>query len=183
VIRTKPSLAARLENVLTTVLGKLDRTSTNIDAFLSEANQRSLSAALADIAQVSHVVASRSRQLDAGIVAAAKTADNTARASAQIGPVIERVGRSADALQQFGAEAAQASADAGRTVDRVGAGLLRVADETLPELQRLLGELDALAGSLRRLSDQTERNPSGLLFGHSPTADGPGETPAGEGAP
>jgi phospholipid/cholesterol/gamma-HCH transport system substrate-binding protein len=182
VIRTKPSLAARLENVLTTVLVKLDRTSTNIDAFLSEANQRALSSALADIARVSQVLASRSRQLDAGIVAAAQTAENAARVSAQLGPVIERVGRSADALQQFGTSAAQASADAGRTVGRVGAGLLRVADETLPELQRLLGELDALAGSLRRLSDQTERNPSGLLFGRRPTVDGPGETPAGEGA-
>ena len=36
VIRTKPSLSARLENVLTSVLAKLDSTSNNINAMLSD---------------------------------------------------------------------------------------------------------------------------------------------------
>ena len=36
VIRTKPSLSTRLENVLTTVLAKLDHTSSNVDALLSD---------------------------------------------------------------------------------------------------------------------------------------------------
>jgi hypothetical protein len=47
--------------------------------------------------------------------------------------------------------------------------------EELPELERLLGELSVLSNSLRRLSEQTERNPSGLLFGRMPVPAGPGE--------
>ena len=39
VIRTKPSLSARLENILTAVLPKLERTSSNIDAVLSTENR------------------------------------------------------------------------------------------------------------------------------------------------
>ena len=39
VIRTKPSLSARLENMLTKVLAKLDSTSNNINAVLSEENR------------------------------------------------------------------------------------------------------------------------------------------------
>jgi phospholipid/cholesterol/gamma-HCH transport system substrate-binding protein len=45
----------------------------------------------------------------------------------------------------------------------------------LPELERLMGEMAALTTSLRRLSDQTQRDPRGLLFGRQPVPAGPGE--------
>ena len=179
VIRTKPSLSARLENVLTTVLAKLDRTTSSVDAILSDENRRAFSSTLQDLAAVSHTLAGRKDALDAGIVDAARTFDRSARASAQIGPVIERIGRGADAVEALGREGALASASAGKTVAQVGADVQRAAADTLPELQRLLGELNALSTSLRRLSDQTERNPSSLLFGRSPVPDGPGEAAAG----
>ena len=53
VIRTKPSLAARLENVLTSVLGNVDRTTASVNAMLSEENQVAFKAALADISTLS----------------------------------------------------------------------------------------------------------------------------------
>jgi phospholipid/cholesterol/gamma-HCH transport system substrate-binding protein len=175
-IRTKPSLSARLENVLTDVLAKLDRTSSNIDAMLSVENQLAVKSALADIAAVLRTVAARKETLDAGIVNAARTFDNSARVTAQLGPVIERIGRSADAVEKLGNDASAASKSAGKTINVVGADLQRFTSETLPELERLLGELSVLSASLRRLSEQTERNPGGLLFGHSPVPDGPGES-------
>jgi phospholipid/cholesterol/gamma-HCH transport system substrate-binding protein len=61
-------------------------------------------------------------------------------------------------------------------VDTVGADVNRFSTETLPELQRLLGEMSVLSTSLRRLSEQTERDPRGLLFGRTPAAPGPGES-------
>ena len=175
VIRTKPSLAARLENVLTNVLAKLDRTSSNIDAILSEDNRKAFTLALTNIAAVSQTLAERKDTLDAGIVSAARTFDNSARITAQLGPVIERIGRSADALGKMGDATAEASSHAGKTIDSVGADLQRLSAETVPSLQRLLGELNVLSGSLRRLSEQTERNPSSLIFGRSPLPEGPGE--------
>jgi len=183
VIRTKPSLSARLENVLTTVLAKLDRTSGNIDAVLSDENRRALASTLQDLATVSHTLAQRKDTLDAGIAAAARTFDRSARAMVQAGPVIERVGRGADAIETLGREGALASAQAGRAVQRVGAELQRASGDTVPELQRLLGELNDLSVSLRRLTEQTERNPSSLLFGRGAAAPGPGETAAGSGTP
>lgn len=175
VIRTKPSLAARIENVLTSVLEKLDSTSSNINAFLNEDNRSAVKSALADIAIVAHTFAARKDTLDAGMASAAKTFDNTARVSAQIGPVIDRIGRGADAIEKMGNEVALTSASAGKTVDSVGADLKRMGAETLPELERLMGELNVLATSLRRVSEQTERDPRGLLFGRKPLPPGPGE--------
>lgn len=176
VIRTKPSLSTRLENVLTTVLAKLDRTSSNVDALLSDENRAALKSALADIASVSHTIAARNSVIDAGIVNAARTADNSAKATAQLGPVITRIGRGADAIEKMGNEVALAGASSAKTVTAVGADAQRFAAETLPEIQRLLGELDDLSKSLRRLSEQTTRDPAGLLRGRSPMPNGPGET-------
>jgi phospholipid/cholesterol/gamma-HCH transport system substrate-binding protein len=175
VIRTKPSLSARLENVLTAVLGKLDSASSNIDALLSDENRAALKSALADIATLAHTIATRKDTLDAGITNAARTFENASRATAQIGPVIDRIGRGADAVEKMGDQVARTSASTGETVDSVGADVKRFSAETLPELERLLGELSVLATSLRRLSEQTERDPRALLFGRRPLPEGPGE--------
>ena len=183
VIRTKPSLSARLENVLTTMLAKLDSTSASINAILSDDNRAAFKSALADIAVVARTVAARKETLDTGLANAARTFDNTARATARIGPVIDRIAQSAEAVEKMGNEVAQTSATAGKTVNAVGAGANRFTAETLPELERLLGELSVLSASLRRLSEQTERNPAGLLFGRRPVPEGPGESPLEPGKP
>ena len=187
VIRTKPSLSARLENVLTSVLAKLDSTTNNINAILSNENRAAFSSALADIATLARTLAARKDALDAGIGHAAQTFENTAHATAQLGPVIERIGHSAAAVEKMGNEVARTSAGAGKTFNSFGADLNRFTAETLPELERLLGELGVLTTSLRRLSEQTERNPSGLLFGRGQVPEGPGEsstaTPTGSSRP
>ena len=174
VIRTKPSLSARLENVLTNVLAKLDSTSSSINAILSDENQAAFKSALADIATVARTIAARKDTLDAGIASAARTFENAARATAQLGPVIDRIGRSADAVEKMGNEVARTSASAGKTVDSVGADVKRFTAETLPELERLLGELSVLSTSLRRLSEQTERNPARPAVRPHRRAGGPG---------
>jgi hypothetical protein len=51
----------------------------------------------------------------------------------------------------------------------------RLTAETLPEFERLLGEMNDLTASLRRMSETYEQNPGGLLFGRTPTPKGPGE--------
>jgi len=175
-IPTKPSLSARLENMLSNVLAKLDSTSSSINALLSDENKAAFKSALADIAVVSRTIAARKDMLDAGIASAARTFENASLASAKVGPAIERIERSAAAVEKMGTEVARTSASAGQTANEIGADVKRFTAETLPELERLLGELSVLSASLRRLSDQTEGNPAGLLFGRSAVPAGPGES-------
>ena len=176
VIATKSSLSTRLENVLTRALAKLDGSSDSLHAFLSEKNQQAFSQALADIARISHAVAERGPQIDAAIVNGGRTLQHSAAASEQLAPTLERIGQSADALARMGNAMTQTSQGADAAVRSVGAGAQRFGEQTLPELDRLLGELSVLSASLRRLSEQTERAPSGLLFRHAPVPTGPGET-------
>ncbi|WP_291991869.1 MlaD family protein [Candidatus Accumulibacter sp. ACC003] len=175
-IRSKPSISARLENVLTRVLSKLDSTSGSINALLSAENQAAFKSALADIAIVAHTIAARQETIDAGIANAGRTLENSSRASAKLGPAIEGVDRSASAIEKMAKEVTRTSASAGKTVNSIGADVQRFSAETLPELERLLGELSALSTSLRSLTEQTERNPASLLFGRRPVAEGPGES-------
>jgi phospholipid/cholesterol/gamma-HCH transport system substrate-binding protein len=76
----------------------------------------------------------------------------------------------------MGNEVSKTSISAGAAVDGVGADVKRFSLETLPELERLLGELSTLSSSLRLLTEQTRRDPKGLIFGHTPVPDGPGES-------
>jgi len=175
-IQTKPSLSTRLENVLTDVLARLDSTSTTINEVLSPANRQAFSSALADVAKVARTIAARRTTLDAAITNAGQTLQNTSQASDQLAPVLARIGRSAQAIETMGQSVAATSNSAGKTVDTIGADMQRISAQTLPELERLMGELAALTASLRRLSDQTERDPRGLLFGRQPVPAGPGET-------
>ena len=178
VIRTKASLSARLENILTSVLAKLDSTSSSINAILSEENKEAIKSALADISAVTRTFAARKETLDAGIASAARTFDNSARVTAQLGPVIDRLGRSADAIEKMANEAERTSASAGKAVDVIGADVARFTAEALPEFERLLGEMSVLAASLRRLSEKMEGSPGGLLMGRRPVPPGPGEITA-----
>ena len=175
VIRTKPSLSARLENILTSVLAKLDTTSDSVNKVLSEDNVVALKSTLADLATVAHTLAVRKDVIDAGVVNAARTFDNSARLGAQLGPLAERIGHSADALRKMGEATERASITTGKTVEQVGADVKLLTIDTLPEFQSLLGEMNVLAGSLQHLIKETDRNPRRFLFGHTPLPDGPGE--------
>jgi phospholipid/cholesterol/gamma-HCH transport system substrate-binding protein len=177
-IRTKPSLGTRLENVLTTVLAKLDRTTSNVDAVLSNENRAALESALTDIAAVAHTIAARQRTIDAAITNAASALATTERAAAQLGPAVERIGRGAQAVETMVDQVAALSGRAGVVVEAAGTDLQRLGTQTLPDLQRLLGELSVLSASLRRLSEQTERNPASLVLGRPPRPVGPGESAA-----
>jgi phospholipid/cholesterol/gamma-HCH transport system substrate-binding protein len=174
-IRSKPSLSARLEDVLTTVLANLDRTSANLNSVLDADNRAALKQTLADTAKLVHALSAQQGALGAGIADAARTARNTSLASEKLGPAIERIAASADAVEKMANAAGRASASAGRTVDAAASGVQQLSNESLPELERLLAELSSLATSMRRLSEQTERNPSSLLLGAPRRPPGPGE--------
>ncbi len=174
-IRSKPSLNTRLENVLTSVFAKLDRTSANVDAIFDDENREEVKKILASSALVLSTIAAHRQDISSFITNAAKTADDTSRAAPQIDPMLNRIGKAADAVGAMAREATLASTDARVVFADVGSGVHQFTGDTLPETERLLAELNTLLVSLRRLSEQTERNPSSLLRGRQPVPLGPGE--------
>ncbi|MGZ3238922.1 MAG: MlaD family protein [Burkholderiaceae bacterium] len=175
VIRTKPSLSARLENVLSAVLANLDRTAANINALLNNENRAALAKILADTSTVMSTLAAQKDNMKNGIASAARAADNTAKATEHLDALVKKVSVTTDAVGKMANEATQASTSAKKTLDEMNTGVRELTGDTIPDINKLLGELSALSNSLKRLSDQTEQNPSSLLRGRQPVPYGPGE--------
>jgi phospholipid/cholesterol/gamma-HCH transport system substrate-binding protein len=174
-IRSGPSLMVRLDSAITALLTNVNRSSENFNALTDEANRRAIAQAVADLAAVSRALAARSAEIDSGLTNAARAMENTARLTGELSQLVERVQRSADAFDRMTGEVTRAGASASEALDHARTGAGQFAAETLPEAQLLVTELRELTGSLRRLSDELERNPSVLLYGRAAAKRGPGE--------
>ncbi|MFZ6873731.1 MlaD family protein [Undibacterium sp. Di27W] len=175
-IPTKPSLSARLENVLSAVLANLDRTAANVNAILNDENRAAFSKILQNTSSLMETLASQKAAMRVAINNAAITTANTAHASANIDPLFQRISKSADALATMANKAGAASDSTKKTADEIGGGMRQLSSDTLPEMQRLMTELSTLSASLTRLIEQTEHNPSSLIRGRQAPPAGPGET-------
>ncbi|MEO7254699.1 MAG: MlaD family protein [Casimicrobium sp.] len=181
-ITSKLSLSTRLENVLTTVLANVDRMSDSLNAVFDAGNRAALKQTLADTSTLMHELAAQKGNLSAGIEDAARIARNTAQASAKFGKAIDRITAAADritvaadSVDKLGKTATTASESAARSVDAAANGIQKVAADSGPALTQLLEELNQLAASLQRLSEQTAQNPNSLLLGAPKIKPGPGE--------
>ena len=182
-IKTIPSLSTRLENLLSSVVGKLDHLSSSFDGINSPQNVKAFSSALSDIAAVSHTIALRKDSLDAGMKSAANTFANTDQASKKLESLIVNVEKSAKAVELMANDTAGASRDVGSAAKSLGGDTHQFISETAPEIRNLISELNVLSASLRRFSEQAERNPAGFIAGPSPVPEGPGESSIKEQSP
>jgi phospholipid/cholesterol/gamma-HCH transport system substrate-binding protein len=171
----KPSLSARLENVLGNVLGNIDRVSNNLNAVFDAGNRAALKAVLADTAAVAHALAAQQGAIGAAVADAARTARLAAQAGERLTPTLDRIAASALAVERMAEAAGTASARAGHAAQVAASGAQQLNGETLPDLGRLMSELNELSTSLRQLVDQTTGQPDSLLLGSPAPRPGPGE--------
>jgi len=175
VIPSGPSFMDRLESSLPVLLTGLNRVSDNLNAVMDEDNRRAVKKTLADLEVLSRTLAARSATIDGGLADAARAMQNTARFTAQLPQLVQRVERSADAFDRMTGAVGGAGTSASGTLESTRADLQRFAGETLPEVRELVAELRELTASLQRVADKVERNPSVLLFGRPRPRPGPGE--------
>lgn len=174
-IPSGPSLLVRLDAAVTALLTNVNRSSENFNALTDETNRRAIAQALADLGVVSRSLAARSAEIESGLTNAARSMENAARLTQEMSQLVERVQRSADAFDRMTSEVARAGAAASGALDGVRAEARQFAAETLPEAQLLVTDLRDLTASLRRVSEQLERNPSVLIYGKSTSKRAPGE--------
>jgi phospholipid/cholesterol/gamma-HCH transport system substrate-binding protein len=175
VIRSGPSLIARLDSAISSLLTNMNRSSESFNALMDESNRAAITQTLADLRVVSSALAGRSGAIDAGLANGARAMENAARLTGELSRLVERIQRSADAFDRMSATLARTSENASDSLDRARAQAGQFAAETLPEVQQLVTDLRELTGALRRFSEQLERNPSVLLYGKPASKRGPGE--------
>ncbi len=168
VIRSAPSLMVRLDSAVSALLTNANRTSVSMNALMDEDNRREFKQILAELQLLAKTLAARSAAIDSTLVNAARTMDSTARLSADLPRLVERVQQSADRFDRMSSDVAQAGTG-------VRADLREAADEVVPQVRLLASELREVTGSLRRFSGHLEQNPRALLFGRPEPKRGPGE--------
>lgn len=175
VIRADPSLLVRLDAAVTALLTNLNRSSESVNALLDEDNRKALRALLVNLNTLSGTLAARSAAIDSGLANASKAMENAARVTAELPRLMERIRKSADAFDLMAGEGARAGAAATSAIEGARAEARQFSGETLPEVREVLAELRALSTSLRRVSEEIERDPSLLIRGRPAPKPGPGE--------
>lgn len=188
VIKAGPSLFFRIDAALSRLLADqaLSRLMADLDGFtrdaraaLDEDNRAALKRILNETAELTHTLAARSKLLDQGAINAARTLENSAKISAaineQLPAIMERIGRSAGALESMSKEMARASTAVSAVVSDSRPNIEQFTGQTLAETGLLIAELRQLTASLQRVARELEREPNALVFGRAPRPLGPGE--------
>jgi phospholipid/cholesterol/gamma-HCH transport system substrate-binding protein len=188
VIKTGSSLFFRLdmaisrllsEQSLTKLLTNANTLSQNAAAVVDEDNRAALKQTLKDLSDIARTVADRNEQVDKGLVSASQAAENVAKITEamnkQMPALLERVNKSAAALQTMTEELAHTGRSVRSTVQENRPDIEQFTRQTLSETGALVTELRALTGTLQRVARQLEQEPSLLVFGKKTSQRGPGE--------
>jgi phospholipid/cholesterol/gamma-HCH transport system substrate-binding protein len=174
VIRSGPSLLARLDTATTTLLADLDRTVLLIQDVLDAPTRAALKGTAADLARFSRALGRRSGEIDGAIAAAS-------RAGGELPALVERVSRATASVERMADEMARAGGSARAAFEeirRVAEGAAEGAEalrDSAPDLRRLVRDLRETTAALGRVAGQMERDPGALVLGRSTPAPGPGE--------
>ncbi|MFO1219940.1 MAG: MlaD family protein [Burkholderiaceae bacterium] len=189
VIASDTSLIERLETAAPEMMANLAHAVDNLNAVLDDDNRRALRQTLADLSALTQLLAKRSAAIDASLADTARTMAHAARFAGQLPQMVQRYERTADALERMATDVSAASADTRRTLADAS-GTFDVARQvigdarsdvaqftggTLGEVQALVTDLRGLTATMRRVSDELERNPAVLLQGRRTARRGPGE--------
>ena len=148
VIRTKQSGLAQLEQSAPEVVAKLDVAASRINDLLNDNNRRAIAQTLANLDEVTTVIARRSGDIDSILRNTNEATANLDKASAALQPTLDQVNQTAT---KFGKVADDADAFIN------GDGLAQLSD--------LISDLRRLTSNLDHFTDQLNRQPTSILFG------------------
>lgn len=172
VIATRPSLFSRLDTQASSLVANLSETAQSVNALIDDETREALQRTIRDLDTVVHALAGRS---DAMSAAAARTLDDTARASAELTETLRGIARGAEAVERAAEQTWRATAAMQTTATDATLGVHQLRSEILPELHGLLTEARAVTESIGRLTQQLEQSPNALVIGREPAPAGPGE--------
>ena len=188
VIKTGPSLFFRLDMAisrllsdqgLTKLLANVNLLSQNATAMVDEENRATIKQILKDLSDITRTVADQSERVNSGLVSASNAAENVARMTEtlnkQMPVLLERVNKSAVALQTMTEELAHTGRSVRSAVQESRPDIEQFTRQTLSETGALVTELRQLTGTLQRVARQLEQEPNSLVLGKKSQPRGPGE--------
>ena len=168
VIKSGPSLFVRLDKAVSEMLTNVNALAKDAHELLNSNTRESIEQTLRHIATLTAEVARHQNSLGSALDSAAKTMQNTAKASAALPKLVEQVHQSVIALDGM-ARNISATSEAVRGAVKSSSGELQTfGRQTLPQVNQLLNQLQQLTGSLQQLTRKLQEHPQGLIYGNQP---------------
>ena len=188
VIKSQPSLYTQLSRSLArlttneqlpALLANLNNLTQDARGVLDAQSRADFKRMLADLAQITKVIAGHRSELADSIVKADTALDRFAAVGKSVNErlpdILDQTTASVRALRDMTNEIGRASASFGSTVDGSRADIAQFTGQTLPESGLLIAEVRQLTATLQRLASELEREPNALVFGRARPVRGPGE--------
>lgn len=189
VIQTEASLFVRLDESITTLVDELTGAAASltnvaerVELLLDDDNSEAIGQILANVEEFTG-------ELEGIAQDVSRMTENVAGATEDLPRIIDATEetllafqRSAESLEGAGASVSLAADDMAASVASVGDNANQILSDLTPltrgvpaRLVYLVDELQLLASSLRRVSQDIEQNPESILFGRRGVVRGPGE--------
>ncbi|MCC5812552.1 MAG: MCE family protein [Ectothiorhodospiraceae bacterium] len=182
VLTMTPSLVSRVESALSESMQTLDVLSDRLTRLLDDDNIDNLGATLVHLEQLTGTLARNSEQLDGMVRHGEEIMANSAEISRELMPMLSRMRESMDNVDEMTASVTHASRRLGAAGEQIGQAtqdgsrsLQTLTSTTLPQLSELMVELQGVAASMNRLTDEIGERPNLLIFGRPERPPGPGE--------
>ncbi|MEM7254780.1 MAG: MlaD family protein [Pseudomonadota bacterium] len=181
IISSTPSLLLRIDtavtsliNELSTVAGNTSEVVSKLNKLLESSNIEATAGILENVREMTESFSVHVSSLSREMSELSRFTSNAADVSEQLPTLAIRMGESVDALKRAASSVDKASRGFDRLTKSSQKSLDQLAGTTLPQVDRLLGQLHQLTGTVNQLAQQLERNPNMLLFGRGGRR-GPGE--------
>jgi len=174
-IKSRRSTWGRLDRAVEELVSNLNDAAKRFKVLLSEENQLHLGRTLANLDQLSAALAGRAEALTRSVDDLGATLQHARDASVRLPELLAQLADAAAALERMADQVGAGGEAVRRVVDSRDRDLQRFTGEALPEAAAMISELRSAAHSLRRFSEQLERDPAILLHGSPARAPGPGE--------
>jgi len=188
VIKSKPSLYARLEgsvsrllseDVLPELIVNLNNLTRDAQVMVDEENRRMLKKIIVDLAKVTHAVAAHSAEIDRTLMGAAQAMQNFAQVTKsideQLPQMIDETKTSFVSFQKMTQDIARVAAVMENALTNNRGNIEQLTGQTLADIGGLVFELRELTATFQRLAKEVDEEPSILVFGRSRQLRGPGE--------
>jgi phospholipid/cholesterol/gamma-HCH transport system substrate-binding protein len=188
VIKSHPSFYARLDNTvsrlmtneqLPALLANLNRLAQDARNLVDAQSRADLKRILADLAQVTHAVATHRTELADSLVQSDAAFERFAavgkKLDERLPQLLQQTSEKLISLQKMTDEIGRASAVVGSTVDGSRTDIAQFTGQTLAETGLLVNEMRLLTATFQRLAGDLERQPNALIFGRAAPMRGPGE--------
>jgi len=175
VIKTKPSIITRLDEVVTTLSQKTVVLVSRLNLLFSQENIKYISATLKNLSLISASISSKRSSLE-------ETLTDLAKASKNLPQMVTQAKNDLDTVQEVLSGFKKDQVALSQLLDRLqaflqdmGTPLAISAQDSMDELKQTLAEARKTLQTLKETMKQLEEHPSRLFFGGPPRRPGPGE--------